>query len=131
MRNDRDNRAGGGVAACFKDGLQTQELDVALPQMTDELTFMVVLEYNSRLLLCIMCRPPKQGRAPRDFLTEKLDTLLQQQKCSYVMIVGDPNSHMEQDVYNNLLAVEGLTNHITFPTHERGGLLDPILTDVP
>ncbi len=66
-----------------------------------------------------------------DFLTEELDTLLQHHKCLHVMIVGDLNFHMEQDAFSNLLTVQALTNHVTFPTHERGGLLDPVVTDLP
>uniref|UniRef100_A0A0P4VX79 Uncharacterized protein n=1 Tax=Scylla olivacea TaxID=85551 RepID=A0A0P4VX79_SCYOL len=128
---DRKNRAGGGVAACFKDGLQTQELEVAVPHLMEALFFRVVLADNSGLLLCVMYRPPRQGRAPLDFLTEELDTLLQRHKCSHVMIVGDLNFHMEQDAFSNLLTVQALTNHVTFPTHERGGLLDPVVTDLP
>jgi len=131
VRKDRENRAGGGVAVCFKDGLQTQELEVAMPHLMEALFFRVVLADNSGLLLCVMYRPPRQGRAPLDFLTEELDTLLQRHKCSHVMIVGDLNFHMERDAYNNLLAVQGLVNHVTFPTHERGGLLDPVVTDLP
>ena len=131
VRKDRENRAGGGVAACFKDGLQTQELEVAVPHQTEALFFRVVLADKSGLLLCVMYRPPRQGRAPLDFLTEELDILLQRHKCSHVMIVGDLNPHMEQDAYNNLLAVQGLANHVTFPTHERGGMLDPVVTDIP
>ena len=131
VRKDRKNRAGGGVAACFKDGLQTQELNVAVPHLTEALFFRVLLTDNSGLLLCVMYRPPRQGRAPLDFLTGELDILLQHHKCSHVMIVGDLNFHMEQDAYNNLLTVQGLANHVTFPTHERGGLLDPVITDLP
>ena len=131
VRRDRENRAGGGVAACFKDGLQTQELQVPVPHLMEALFFRVVLADNSGLLLCVMYRPPKQGRAPLDFLTEELDTLLQRHKCSHVMVVGDLNPHMEQDAFDNLLAVQGLTNHVTFPTHERGGLLDPVMSDLP
>lgn len=80
-----------------------------------------------------MCHvpPPRQGRAPLDFLTKELDTLPQHHKCSHVMIVGDLNFHMEQDAYNNLLETQGLTNHITLPTHEQGGLLDLVKTDLP
>ena len=130
IRKDREGRAGGGVAACFKDSLQTQELEVAVPHLTEALFFRVVLADNNGLLLCVMYRPPRQGRAPLDFLTVELDTLLLRHKCSHVMIVGDLNPHMEQDAFNNLLTVQGLVNHVTFPTHERGGLLDPVLTDL-
>ena len=131
VRKDRENRAGGGVAACFKDGLHTQELDVALPDQMEALFFRVVLTDNSGLLLCVIYRPPRQGRVPLDFLTEELDSLLLRHQCSQVMVVGDLNFHLEQEAFDNLLAVQGLANHVTFPTHERGGMLDPVLSDLP
>ena len=131
VRRDRENRAGGGVAACFKDGLQTQELEVAVPHQMEALFFRVALTDNSGLLLCVLYRPPRQGRAPLDFLTAELDTLLARHQCSRVMVVGDLNSHLEREAYEDLLSVQGLANHVNFPTHERGGLLDPVLSDLP
>ena len=59
VRKDRENRAGGGVAACFKDSLQSQELDVVLPHQMEALFFRVVLTDNSGLLLCVMYHPPQ------------------------------------------------------------------------
>ncbi|MPC44936.1 hypothetical protein E2C01_038618 [Portunus trituberculatus] len=73
----------------------------------------------------------RQGRAPLDFLTEELDTLLLRHQCSHMMVVGDLNCHLEQSAYDDLLEVQGLTNHVTFPTHMRGGMLDPVLSDLP
>ena len=131
VRKDREQRVGGGVAACFKHGLQYQIIDIMLPQGMEAIFFRVVLHDNTGLLLCVMYRPPRQGRSALDFLTEKLDTLLQQHRCSHVMILGDLNYHLEQDAFNSLLTVQGLANHVTFPTHERGGSLDPVLTDLP
>ncbi|XP_050698030.1 uncharacterized protein LOC126985992 [Eriocheir sinensis] len=131
VRKDRENRAGGGVAACFKDCLNVQKLEVTLPHRTEALFFRVALTDNSGLLLCVMYRPPRQRRAPLDCLTEELDTLLLRHQCSHVMVVGDLNFHLEQGAFDNLLTVQGLVNHVTFPTHERGGLLDPVLSDLP
>ncbi|MPC74315.1 hypothetical protein E2C01_068672 [Portunus trituberculatus] len=48
---------------------------------------------------------------------------------SHVLIVWDLNHHLERDAYENLLEVQGLTDHVTFPTHERGGTLDPVFSD--
>ena len=48
--------------------------------------------------------------------------------CSHVLIVGDLNHHLERDAYENL-EVQGLTDHVTFPTHERRGTLDPVISD--
>lgn len=80
----------------------------------------------------VSCTTPRdKEEPPLDFLTEELDTLLHHHNCSHVMIVRGLNFHMEKDAFNNLLAVQGLTNHVTFPTHEQGGLLDPVVTDLP
>ncbi|MPC42443.1 hypothetical protein E2C01_036064 [Portunus trituberculatus] len=76
-----------------------------------------------------MYRPPRHGRAPLDFLAEKLDTLLLRHQCSHVMVVRDFNCYLEQSVYDDLLEVQDLTNHVTFPTHVRGRMLDPVLSD--
>ena len=131
MRKDRAGRTGGGVAACFKSDLQTQEVTPDLPHLMEALFFRIVLQDNSGLLLCILYRPPRQGRSSFDFLAEELDNLLRRYGCKNVLIVGDLNFHLEQQAYENLTTVHGLVNHITFPTHERGGLLDPVLSDLP
>ena len=75
-----------------------------------------------------MHHTPKLGRAPLDFLTEKLDALLQLHTCSHVMIVGDLNFYMEQDTYSNFLVELCPTNHVIFSTNEPEGLLDPVIT---
>ena len=106
VRKDREHRVGGVVAAC-------------LPQGMEALFFRVVLNDNTGLLLCVP--PPRQGRSGLDFLTGELDTLLQLHKCFHIMIVGDLNFHLEQDALNSLLPVQGLENHVSIPTHERGG----------
>ena len=131
VRKDRTGRTGGGVAACFKSDLQTQELSPNLPHLMEALFFRVVLRNNSGLLLCVLYRPPRQGRTVFEYLAEELDNLLLLYSCKNILIVGDLNFHVEQQAYNNLLSVQGLVNHVTFPTHERGGLLDPVLTDIP
>ena len=127
MRKDWENRAG-GVAICFKDGLQTQELKVVLPHLMEALFSRIILTDNSFLLLCVMYRISNQGPSPLEFLTEELDSLLLRHRCSHVLLVGNLNFHLEQEIFNNLLTVQGLINHVTFPTHERRGLLDPVLS---
>ncbi|KAG0709931.1 hypothetical protein GWK47_002646 [Chionoecetes opilio] len=52
-------------------------------------------------------------------------------KCSHVIKLGDLNLHLEQEAYDNLFMVQGLENHVLFPTHEWGGLLGPVLSDLP
>ena len=129
-RQDRPERAGGGVAVCFREGVQAQALQVETPPTTEALFFRVVLANGTALLLCAAYRPPRQGPVILRFLTEQLDGLLTRHGCSHVLIVGDLNHHLERDAYEDLLTVQGLTDHVTFPTHERGGTLDPAITDL-
>ncbi len=60
-RRDRQNRAGGGVAVCFREGVQAQQLDVDTPPQLEVMFFRVVLANHSALLLCAMYRPPPAG----------------------------------------------------------------------
>ncbi|MPC43636.1 hypothetical protein E2C01_037288 [Portunus trituberculatus] len=84
----------GGVAVCFKEGMQVQQLDIDTPPLMEVMYFQVKLADRSALLLCAL--------------------------CNHVLIVGDDlNHHLERDAYENLLEVQGLTDDVTFPTHER------------
>ena len=65
-----------------------------------------------------------------DFLTEGLDTLVLCYRYSHVIVVGDLIFYLEQEVFNNFVTVQDLINHVTFPTYERGKLLDPVLSDL-
>ena len=51
---NRVGRTGGGVAACFKSNLQTQEVTPDLPHLMEALFFRIVLKDNIGLLLCIL-----------------------------------------------------------------------------
>ena len=77
-----------------------------------------------------MYRPPRQGPSSLQYLTDKLDDLLIEYSCSHVLVVGNLNYHLERHAYESLLTIQGLTYHVTFPTHERGGTLDPVISDL-
>lgn len=117
------------MAVCFKEGMQAQLLDIDTPPLMEMMYFRVTLADRSALLLCALYRPPRQGPDSLLYLTETLDNLMMAHSCSHVLIVGDLNHHLERDAYENLLEVQGLTDHVTFPTHERGGTLDPVISD--
>ncbi|KAG0727704.1 hypothetical protein GWK47_034100 [Chionoecetes opilio] len=119
-RRDSPERAGGGVAVCFKEGVQAQHLDVVPPPHMEVMFFRVVLADRSAILLCAMYRPPRQRPASLQYLTEALDDLMLEHRCRHVLVVGDLNHHLEQHVYESLLTVQCLRDHVTFPTHERG-----------
>ncbi|KAG0729665.1 hypothetical protein GWK47_029866 [Chionoecetes opilio] len=129
-RRDRPERAGGGEAVCFKEGVQAQHLDVVPPPHMEVMFFRVVLADRSAILLCAMYRLPRQGPASLQYLTGTLDDLMLEHCCWHVLVVGDLNHHLEQHAYESLLTVQGLTDHMTFPTHEREGTLNPVISDL-
>ncbi|KAG0720249.1 hypothetical protein GWK47_048890 [Chionoecetes opilio] len=116
-RRDRPERAGGGVAVCFKEGVQAQHLDVVPPPHMEMMFFRVVLADRSATLVCAMYRPPRQGPSSLQYLTGALDDLMLEHRCRHVLVVGDLNHHLEQHVYESLQTVQVLTDHVTFPTH--------------
>ena len=110
--------------------MQAQHLDVdTLPQM-EMMFFRAVLEDCSALLLCARYHSSPQGPASLQYLPETLDELMLVYCCRHVMVVGHLNHHLEQGAYENLLTVQGLTDHVTFPLQERGGTLDTVLSDL-
>ncbi len=51
-------------------------------------------------------------------------------RCQHILLVGDLNHHPEPNAYENLLTVQGLKDHVTFSTHDWGGTLDPVISDL-
>lgn len=87
FRNDCQGRQG-GVALCFKEGVQAQRLEIEIPPTLEAMFLRVALADGTALLLCVMCRSPKQEPAPLHFLTETLDVLLTRHRYRNVLIVG-------------------------------------------
>ncbi|XP_045103060.1 uncharacterized protein LOC123499311 [Portunus trituberculatus] len=97
-----------------------------------EIVFLrVILADESGLLLCAAYRPQWQGNAPLNYLSEHLDDIMAAHNCQHVVIVGDLNQHLVMRAFTDLTVVQGLHNHVNFPTHQRGGSLDPVLSDLP
>ena len=131
IRRDRHEGQGGGIAVCHKDSLQMQLLQIQMPDMLEMMFFRIILADRGAALLCVTYRPQWQGSAPITFLTEHLDNIMATQNCQNCIIVGDLNQHLIQRAFTELTVVQGLANHVSFPTHIRGGSLDPVLTDLP
>ena len=131
VRRDRSTGQGGGVAVCHREGLQLQLLSVQAPAELEALFFRLLLADKGAILLCAIYRPPRQGDAPLTFLTNQLDAIMTAHDCQNIVIVGDMNQHLVNRAFTELTVLHGLTNHVTFSTHVRGGSLDPVLTDLP
>ena len=121
----------GGVAVCHKEHMQVQNLTVQMPTRMEIMFFRVLLSDGNALLLCAMYRPQWHYSEPITFLTNNLDAIMEAHNCQNVLIVGDLNQHLVQRSFDDMMAVHGLSNYVDFPTHERGGSLDPVVTDLP
>ena len=130
-RRDRVGRNFGGIAVCFRSGLQVQELNVETHDDL-EIKFLKLCNPTSGpVLVCVCYRPQWQGSRPISFLQENLDALLVDHSCHNVIVVGDLNQHLVSTAFNDFLATHGLENHVTFATHISGSSLDPVITDFP
>ena len=131
IRRDRQGGQGGGIAVCHRNTLQVDALPVDVPEALELLFLRIILEDRSALLLCAAYRPQWQGNNPLHYLTDQIDRIMITHNCQNVLIVGDLNQHLVERAFTELTVVHGLHNHVNFPTHERGGSLDPVLTDLP
>lgn len=126
-RNDLQGRPGTGEAIWFREALQTQLLPAEAPPNMESLFVPVALPDNQAVMVCATYRPLRQGLTPLDFLADYLDELMTRHNCNHVLIVEDLNHHLEQAAYESLLTAQGLAIFVTFPTHERGGTLNPVI----
>ncbi|MPC32059.1 hypothetical protein E2C01_025362 [Portunus trituberculatus] len=111
VRKDRSTQ-GGGVAFCYKASLNVVVLDTPIPVELEAIKL-------------------KLGTALVDYITTNLDRLMAAHRCDNVIIIGDLNPRGIQRFFDSLLAVFNLHNHVTFPMHRSGSILDPVLTDLP
>ena len=128
-RRDR-NEDGGGIALCFKKGTRVQILDEDIP-LNLELIIFRYFDAGGNATLGIGCyRPPSQGTYIFNFIRENLDSLIQKWKTKNVIIIGDLNPRSVQGCFNEFLHSLNLTNHVKFPTHIAGSMLDPVISDI-
>ena len=88
IRRDRVT-LGGGVALCYREGLQVQLLDFPIPQELEIIIFKLIDRNGTGTLCCGCYRPPTQGSALVEFLMQHLDNFLIASKCENVLMGMD------------------------------------------
>ena len=114
IRRDRQGRHGGGLAVCYRENMQVEELQIDLPREIEILFFRIEMADRTSLLLCAMYRPQWQGSMPIEYLTNHLDEISERYNCHNTIIVGDLNQHQVKQAFNELTAVHGLNNFVDF-----------------
>uniref|UniRef100_A0A8P4G516 Reverse transcriptase domain-containing protein n=1 Tax=Dicentrarchus labrax TaxID=13489 RepID=A0A8P4G516_DICLA len=121
----RPEGRGGGVAAIYRKDIKTSTISIPAAHSFEHLTFK--LSGPTPLVTAIIYRPPKPNPS---FLTDFSDFLTQLSAISpSVLLLGDFNIHIDNDCksateFLELLHCFNFTQHVNFPTHSRGHILD-------
>ena len=134
----RIGRIGGGTAVLLRDNMRINEVTDSEQLRSFEHSEWIIKHGNYAFRLVIIYRPPYSSNHPITtslFLTE-FTTYLESIVLSPepLLVTGDFNIHM--DVAENhdalrlleILESMGLHQHVNQPTHERGHILDLIIT---
>ena len=124
----------GGVAVVARTGVALSKISLNVKATTFEYVCTKIYIKGSSRLLVVIYRPGSEHPSA-DFFSE-FNSLLEAVLISGlpVTITGDINIHLnvDGDVHraklNDILAAFDLTQHVTMPTHDRGGLLDVVIT---
>ena len=126
----RVNRRGGGVAVLLKNSFQFRRLSFSNFSSFEYLALQ--LKSSPRAVLLNVYRPPKYCKDFFDDFNELLSILCVEYDC--LLIVGDFNIHvdnpedrMAKELFCTLDSF-GLSQHVSEPTHNRGHILDVILS---
>ncbi|XP_031723968.1 uncharacterized protein LOC116394789 [Anarrhichthys ocellatus] len=122
----RPDGRGGGIAPLHRQHIKTRLTNIDSPPSFEQLTFK--LSGPKPLVIAIIYRPPKSNPAFLSDLSEFLTQL-----CSVspsILLLGDFNIHIDSSdcktatKFLDLLKCFNFTQHIDFPTHNRGHILD-------
>lgn len=122
----RSEGQGGGIAAIFRQSIKTTTISIPPVHSFEHLAFK--LSGPSPLVTAIIYRPPKPHPS---FLSDLADFLTQLSAISpSVLLLGDFNLHIDNTdskpaiEFLELLQWLNFTQHINFPIHSRGHILD-------
>jgi exonuclease III len=129
----------GGVAAVAASGVRLSTLDLGARPATFEFLCVRVTSRSSACVVAVVYRPGSVAVSSSFFseLSDVLDRLAT--FIDPVFLVGDINIRLDRPddpaarQLTDILAAHGLTNRVATATHDRGGMLDVVITrdDLP
>ena len=134
VRDDTLSQNHGGVAAISFTGVRRQPVDLGVSPTTFELLCVRVVSGTSSCFVAVIYRPGSAAVSTAFYreLADVLDCLATYNEP--VSIVGDLNVRLDRldDPSSvqlvDVLADRGLSNRVTTPTHNLGGMLDVVVT---
>ncbi len=126
MDKPRTEGRGGGIAAIYRKKVKTTTISIPPAPSFEHLIFK--LSGPCPLVTAIIYRPPKLHPS---FLSDFADLLTQLSAISpSVLLLGDFNLHVDStdnkpaSEFLELLQCLNFTQHVNFPTHSHGHILD-------
>lgn len=126
----RTHKKGGGVASLIRDSFQCTNMSCG---QFDSFEYIVIqLKSPCRAALVTIYRPPKYNTMFFDEFTKILSSVCMDFDC--VVLVGDFNIHVDNPEegcareFLNILDTFGLSQHVSVPTHNRGHILDLVIS---
>ena len=130
-------RSGGGLVLMFKSMMRTKLVDASEYRSFESSEWNITLQSHVIKLVAVY-RPPSATAlyVPSSLFFEEFSIYLESVVTSteLLLISGDFNFHLNSAEDNNtkkfcdLLETFGLTQHVTFSTHNSGHILDLIIT---
>ncbi|XP_055956994.1 uncharacterized protein LOC130012904, partial [Patella vulgata] len=126
---------GGGVALIFKSSLGVT-VQKPIKFTTFEYLHTIISVMNERLSVIVIYRPPSRDAETVSNFFSEFPSVLDKLACSgnRLLLLGDFNFHL-QDLtdtnavrFNDLLRAYSLCQHVSVPTHNRGNILDLVIS---
>ena len=138
--SDRVGRKGGGLALIHKSTYKTKLINKGNKQSLEYASWELKIK-NANLVLHGIYHPPPSLRNKTtngmfiEEFTEFVSTTLPSNPNN--IYIGDFNLHISEEdtkidpaIFNDSIEAMGLYQHVGFPTHKSGNILDLILSDI-
>jgi hypothetical protein len=128
----------GGVAVISTPGIRLTQLDLGVQPVSFEMLYVRIASGASSCVAVLVYRPP--AAAVASFFVELSDVL--DRVITFadpLFVVGDVNIRLDRHgdpatrQFADLLDVRGVSCHVMSSTHDRGGIIDVVITrdDLP
>jgi hypothetical protein len=126
----------GGMAVVAAPGIRLAAFDLGVKPESFELLVVRITSGSMSHVAVVIYRPGSQP-CTRTFIDEFADVVSRAGLLGDpVVLVGDVNIRLDRDddpwtcQFNDIISAHGMKCHVTSPTHDRGGLLDVVITPV-
>jgi exonuclease III/uncharacterized surface protein with fasciclin (FAS1) repeats len=135
LHKPRTDRRGGGISLCLHNTLHFKEIDSIVFDSFEYVDLVLTSSTNLPLRLVTIYRPQltSDKRSTSSIFLDDFQTLMESinTKPSRLLICGDFNYHMDDphsSKFTELIDSFNLVQHVHTPTHEKGHILDLIIT---